>query len=122
MDGTVRPKDRPSAHSLRGQRPSRLGSRYSRVNAKHVRSTTQEQSAGFARIRESVESLRDGVERINDSLQEQAQACNQVASFLEVVSGQTQSNEESVRSMGEATSGLVRQAEALREDVGRFQI
>ena len=51
--------------------------------AQQVRRTTEEQSRGFGRIRESVEGVRGVVENINESLQEQSSACSQVAEFLE---------------------------------------
>jgi len=90
--------------------------------AQQVRRTTEEQSRGFARIRESVEGVREAVEDINGSLQQQSSACSQVAEFLEQVYERTQSNEESARRMGDSMQGLVREAEALREDVAKFQI
>lgn len=90
--------------------------------AQQVRRTTEEQSRGFGRIRESVEGVREAVEQINGSLQEQSTACSQVAEFLEQVYERTRSNEESGGRMDEAMQGLVRQAEALREDVAKFQI
>jgi len=90
--------------------------------AQQVRRTTEEQSRGFGRIRESVEGVRDAVEQINASLQEQSSACSQVAEFLEEVVDRTRGNEQAAAGMGEAVESLIRQAEALREDVERFQI
>jgi methyl-accepting chemotaxis protein len=90
--------------------------------AQQVRGTTEEQARGSGRIRESVDGVRDAVEQINSSLQEQSAACRSVVEFLEEVSSRTQSNEVSARRMDEATKGLVREAEGLREDVHRFQI
>jgi methyl-accepting chemotaxis protein len=89
--------------------------------AQQVRRTTDEQARGFGRIRESVEGVREAVEQINASLQEQSSACGQVAQFLEQVYGRTRSNEEAAQRMGESTTDLVHYAEALREDVARFQ-
>ena len=76
----------------------------------------------FQRIRDNVEAVRSAVESIDKSLQEQSQVCHEIARFLEMVSERTRSNESSVQSMGEATRGLVGQAETLREDVRRFRI
>jgi methyl-accepting chemotaxis protein len=90
--------------------------------AQQVRRTTEEQSRGFSRIRESVEGVREAVERINTSLQEQSNACSQVASFLEQVFDGTRSNEEAAQRMGTSMRDLLRQAEALREDVAKFRI
>jgi methyl-accepting chemotaxis protein len=90
--------------------------------AQQVRRTTEEQSRGFGRIRESVEGVRDAVEQINSSLQVQSSACSQVAEFLEQAVDRTRGNEEAVQGMGSVVQSLVEQAEALREDVARFQI
>jgi methyl-accepting chemotaxis protein len=90
--------------------------------AQQVRRTTEEQSRGFGRIRESVEGVRDAVEQINSSLQEQSSACSQVAEFLEQVVDRTRGNEQAAGNMSEAVDSLIHQAEALREDVARFQI
>jgi methyl-accepting chemotaxis protein len=90
--------------------------------AQQVRRTTEEQSRGFGRIRESVEGVRDAVEQINMSLQEQSSACSQVTEFLEQVVDRTRGNERAAEGMGDAVESLIRQAEALREDVARFQI
>jgi methyl-accepting chemotaxis protein len=90
--------------------------------AQQVRRTTEEQSRGFGRIRESVEGVRESVESINGSLQEQTTACSQVASFLEQVFEGTRSNEEAAQRMGRSMQELVAQAQALRDDVAKFQI
>jgi methyl-accepting chemotaxis protein len=90
--------------------------------AQQVHRTTEEQARGFGRIRESVEGVREAVENINSSLTEQTEACSQVASFLEQVSEGTRSNEEAAQRMGQSMHSLVGQAEALRDDVAKFQI
>jgi methyl-accepting chemotaxis protein len=90
--------------------------------AQQVRGTTEEQARGSGRIRENVEEVREAVERINQALQEQSAACRAAVEFLEEVSSRTRSHEDSGRRMDEATKGLLRQAEALREDVQRFRI
>ncbi len=90
--------------------------------AQQVRQTTEEQSRGFGRIRANVEGIRDVVEQINGSLQEQSSACSQVSEALEQVVDRTRGNEEAAQGMSEAVESLMRQAEALREDVARFQI
>ena len=98
------------------------GSIAMREVAHQVRGTTEEQARGSGRIRESVDGVRDAVDQINSSLQEQSAACRSVVEFLEEVSSRTQSNEVSAKRMDEATKGLVREAEGLREDVHRFRI
>ncbi|MDP6978627.1 MAG: methyl-accepting chemotaxis protein [Myxococcota bacterium] len=90
--------------------------------AQQVRRTTEEQSRGFVRIRESIEGVREVVENINHSLHGQSTACSQVTQFLEQVFERTRSNEEAAGSMNESVRGLVAQAEALRENVTRFQV
>jgi methyl-accepting chemotaxis protein len=84
--------------------------------------TTEEQARGAVRIRDSIESVREAVDKIHAALQEQSEACRQAVSFLETVYERTRSNEESSRRMSEATQGLQQQADALREDVGRFKL
>jgi methyl-accepting chemotaxis protein len=90
--------------------------------AQQVRRTTEEQSRGFSRIRESVESVRESVERMDGSLRDQATACEQVTGFLEMVDENTHSNEQSVHRVESAMEGLSREAEALRAEVGHFEV
>ena len=90
--------------------------------AQQVRGTTEEQARGSGRIAESVEGVRDAVEQINGALQEQSATCRSAVEMLGTVSGRTRSNEESVRRMDQAAKDLLRQAEALREDVRKFQV
>lgn len=84
--------------------------------------TTAEQQA------QSVNQVRDGIERvvktsaaIAASLQAQREASASAARLLADVFGSTRSNEESTEAMDDAIRGLVRQAEALREDLHRFK-
>jgi methyl-accepting chemotaxis protein len=111
-----------AAEQEKGNQVVYHGSIAMREVAHQVRGTTEEQSRGSGRIRESVDGVRDAVEQINSSLQEQSAACRSVVEFLEEVSSRTQSNEVSAKRMDEATKGLVREAERLREDVHRFRI
>ena len=86
-----------------------------------VRGSTQEQARGSVRILESVERVRGSVEQIDAALQEQSRGCASAVEFLEAVRIRTRSNEESAQRMGEATQGLLREAESLRKDVRRFR-
>jgi len=90
--------------------------------AQQVRGTTEEQARGSGRIRESVEGVREAVERINRALQEQSAACRSAVEFLETVYARTRSNEENSRRLDEVAKSLLHQAEALRQDVQRFEI
>jgi len=90
--------------------------------AGQVRGTTEEQARGSGRIRESVENVREAVERINSALQEQSAACRSAVEFLEAMATRTRSNEQSAARLGNVAQSLVHQAEALREDVRRFEI
>lgn len=90
--------------------------------AQQVRRTTEEQARGFGRIRDNVEGVRDATEQIGGSLDDQSRACGQVAESLEQILERSRSNEESAQKMGESMRGLVKEAEALREDVAKFQI
>jgi methyl-accepting chemotaxis protein len=90
--------------------------------AQQVRGTTEEQARGSGRIRESVEGVREAVERINRALQEQSAACRSAVEFLESVHARTQSNEDSSKRLDAVAKSLLHQAEALRQDVRRFQV
>ena len=90
--------------------------------AQQVRGTTEEQARGSGRIRESVEGVREAVEKINRALQEQSVACRSAVEFLEAVYARTRSNEESSRRLDAVAKSLLHQAEALRQDVQRFEI
>ena len=90
--------------------------------AQQTQRTTEEQSRGAMRIRDSMESVRDAVDQIHVALQEQSQACTSAVSFLDQVHGRTRSNDESTHRLSDASSVLAREAEALRDDVGKFRI
>jgi methyl-accepting chemotaxis protein len=90
--------------------------------AQQVRGTTEEQARGSGRIRESVEGVREAVEQINGALQEQSVACRSAVELLEGLYGRTRSNEESARRLDAVAKSLLHQAEALRNDVRRFEI
>jgi methyl-accepting chemotaxis protein len=90
--------------------------------AQQVRGTTEEQARGSGRIRESVEGVREAVETINRALQEQSAACRSAVEMLEQVYTRTRSNEESSRRLDAVAKSLLHQAEALRQDVRRFEI
>lgn len=84
--------------------------------------TTEEQSRGTKRIRDSIESVRDAVDKIHAALQGQSEECLHAVSFLEQVYERTRSNEDVSRRMNEATQGLQQQADALRSAIRRFRI
>jgi methyl-accepting chemotaxis protein len=90
--------------------------------SQQVRGTTEEQARGSGRIRESIEAVQEVVEQINGALQEQTTACSAAVEFLEEMYARTKSNDYSARRLDEATKGLLRQAETLREDMQRFRI
>jgi methyl-accepting chemotaxis protein len=89
--------------------------------AERVRSTTEEQARGSQTMRESSESVRSTVERIRGGLQEQAAATAEAVGVLAAVFTRTRANEGSAQRLDEATHALVREAEALRQDVRRFR-
>ena len=113
---------RASADQDRGNETIYRSSITMREVAQQVRRTTEEQSRGFGRIRESIEGVREVVENINGSLHEQSTACSQVVNILEQVFERTRSNEAAAQSMGDSITGLVSQAQGLREQVAKFQI
>ena len=106
----------------RGNETVMRGTVVMRDVAQQTHRTTEEQSRGAGRIRDSIESVTEAVDKIHAALQEQSEECRHAVSFLEQVYERTRSNEESSRRMSEATQSLQQQAEALREDVRRFRI
>lgn len=111
-----------SAEQDRGNVVVYEGSVTMREVAQQVRSTTEEQARGSGRIRESIEGVRSVVEQINGALQEQSLACSAAVEFLEEVRTRTRANEESMQAMDVVTKELLRQAEGLRNEVGRFRV
>jgi methyl-accepting chemotaxis protein len=89
--------------------------------AQQVRRTTEDQSAGFGRIRENVVGVRGAVEKITGSLREQSEACAEVEGFLDGVAEGSHANEAAGRTLSESMLGLSAKAEELREDVERFR-
>jgi len=98
------------------------GSSAMREVARQVSGATGQQAQSAARIGDNIETVRRAVEEINRVLQEQSGACRQASELLETVSERTGSNEEAARLLEEVMRELLRQAEALREEVRRFRI
>ena len=89
--------------------------------AQQVRRTTEDQAAGYGRIRENVVGVRGAVEQITGSLGDQSVACEQVTTVLEGVAEGSRANEEAARRVRDAMRTLVDQAEGLRGNVERFR-
>jgi len=89
--------------------------------AQQVRRTTEDQTAGFGRIRENVVGVRSEVERITGSLHEQSNACTQVAVYLDSVAADSRSNEVAARKVRDAIGLLSGHALGLRQEVDRFR-
>ncbi|MDJ0868799.1 MAG: methyl-accepting chemotaxis protein [Myxococcota bacterium] len=89
--------------------------------ARQVHRTTEEQARGGGRIRESVERVRGAVEHIHHALQQQTGACADSAETIGSLAAQTRANEEAAARMTAATAALRDDAEALREQLGRFR-
>ncbi len=106
----------------RGNEVVMRGASVMRDVAQQTQRTTEEQSSGAGRIRDSMESVREAVEHIHHALQEQGEACTAALSFLQEVFSRTQSNDESADQLREAALAMQRQAERLRDDVRRFRI
>ena len=62
------------------------------------------------------------MEQINSAIQEQSLACSAAVEFLEEVRTRTRANEGSMQAMDAVTKELLRQAEGLRNEVGRFRV
>ena len=120
--GGVQEIRRAAAEQDRGNVVVYQGSVTMRDVALQVRGTTEEQARGSVRIRESVEGVRQAVERINGALQEQSHACRAAVECLEEVRGRSETHEGATRQVEEVARELLVQAEALREQVRRFQV
>jgi methyl-accepting chemotaxis protein len=110
-----------SAEQGRGNVVMFQGSAMMRDVSQQVRGTTEEQARGSSRIRENIENVRSAVEQINTAIQEQSLACSAAVEFLEQVRTRTHANEGSMQAMDAVTKELLRQAEGLRGEVGRFR-
>ena len=111
-----------SAEQDRGNVVVFQGSVMMREVSQQMRGTTEEQARGSGRIRESIENVRSAVEQINSAIQEQSLACSAAVEFLEEVRMRTRANESSMQAMDGVTKELLRQAEGLRNEVGRFRV
>jgi methyl-accepting chemotaxis protein len=87
-----------------------------------VHRTTEEQARGAGRIRDSIEGVRLAAETIHRALQAQSEACAEAAAGLGCVADETDSHQQSVETMAEATGALRDEAKGLRDDVDRFRI
>ena len=90
--------------------------------AQQLRSTTEEQARGSARIRQNIDGVRDAVETIDASLQLQLSSCQEVQNFVEEVSSRSRANDQSAERMLETTRALLSQAEELRRYVSEFEL
>jgi len=110
------------AEQRRGNDVVMRGAIVMREVAQQTQRTTEEQSSGAGRIRDSMESVRDVVEHIHGALQQQSEACRSAVALLEDVFHRTRSNDESADQLRESAHEMQRQAEALRDDVRRFRV
>ncbi len=89
--------------------------------ARQTRRTTEEQAASSRRIRESIQGVGSSADHIHAALEEQSQACNAAATVLETVGESARSNDTSSQRLASASADLEREAEALHDEVSRFQ-
>jgi methyl-accepting chemotaxis protein len=90
--------------------------------SRQVRGTTEQQGRGTARIRDSIEAVREVVGEVERSLHEQSTACQSALEFLTRVSSRTGASDEAARSMQSAMRDLQEQARSLREEAARFRV
>ncbi len=90
--------------------------------AQVVSATAREQQLGNARIREAFEGVRAAVADISTALLQQSDACTRAAELLEAMRARTGESRAAVEGVGGATRDLLRDAEALRQHVRRFQV
>jgi methyl-accepting chemotaxis protein len=106
----------------RGNEVVMRGSMVMREVAQQTQRTTEEQTRGALRIRDSIEGVREAVDRIHAALQQQSDSCQSAVTALGEVSERTHTNDEATDALGAAASSLQQLAEALREDMQRFRI
>ncbi len=106
----------------RGNEVVMRGSLVMRDVAQETQRTTEEQAHGAARIRDSIESVREAVDRIHGSLQQQGDSCRSAVDSLGGVFERTRTNEEATDGLAAAASALQRLAETLREDMRKFRV
>jgi methyl-accepting chemotaxis protein len=94
----------------------------SKEAAHTINRATEDQAGNAGDIAQSFESVRGTVDEIDHALKEQSMACRRISEFLEEMTQDTQSNEDSAKSMGVATRALREQANLLRQKVQRFRI
>lgn len=88
--------------------------------AQQVRRTTEDQAAGFGRIRENVIGVRGAVATISEALQAQTASCGDVERQLDDASGQGQRSAEAARRVREGLAALAEEAGRLRENASRL--
>lgn len=110
------------AEQRRGNDVVMRGAIVMREVAQQTQRTTEEQSSGAGRIRDSMENVRDVVEHIHTALQQQGEACRSAVALLEDVFQRTHSNDESAEQLRAGAQAMQLQAEGLRDDIQRFRI
>ncbi len=87
-----------------------------------VRSSTREQSNVGNFIAQSTENITDMIQQIKRACDEQNRGGEQIVVAVEDIQQSTHINLEATRVMDEAVSGLFRQIEILRNEMGMFKI
>jgi methyl-accepting chemotaxis protein len=90
--------------------------------ANQVRCSTDEQVQSTTAIGRNMESIQQSVSQINTNLKQQSSSCSQAVEALDKVNLSTESNEESVKRLQDATSVLKDKTDELREEVARFRV
>ncbi len=106
----------------RGNEVVMRGSLVMRDVAHQTRRTTEEQTRGAERIRDSIEGVRDAVERIHVALQRQSESCQSAVSSLGDVIARTRTNDEATDRLAGSAQELQALADALRADMQRFRL
>jgi methyl-accepting chemotaxis protein len=70
----------------------------------------------------NVEGVRDAVSTIVEALSAQLTACTEVATAVDEIREGTHAHQGRTQSIDAAISSMLEQANALREEVGRFEI
>jgi methyl-accepting chemotaxis protein len=122
IDQTVQQIALATAELARGSEQIMKSAEMMRSITKHVERSSQEQSRGSKQITRSIESINDMVNHLNRAQKEQTKGSEQVMKAVESIKGVADQQNRSMGELERAIDGLEKEAEVLRDEVGRFKV
>jgi methyl-accepting chemotaxis protein len=122
IDQTVQQIALATAELARGSEQIMKSAEMMRSITKHVERSSQEQSRGSKQITRSIESINDMVNHLNRAQKEQTKGSEQVMKAVESIKGVADQQNRSMGELERAIDGLEKEAEVLRDEVGRFLV